>query len=320
MKAIRVREFGAPGVLKIENVDDPKAGSGQVVIDVKAAGINPVDTYIRAGTYARKPTLPYTPGTDAGGIVESVGAGVTRVKPGDRVYVSGTLTGTYAEKCLCDASRVHPLPDRVGFAPAAGIYVPYATAYQSLVHLAKGRAGETLLVHGASGGVGGASVQIARAIGMTIIGTAGSDRGRQLVRDQGAHHVLDHHASDFADQVSKVTGGKGPDVILEMLANVNLAKDLQMIGMHGRIVVIGNRGTIEINPRDGMMKDATVQGMLLFNASEEDLARIHAALYAGMEIGSLRPIVGQEFKLEDAPKAHEAVMTPGAFGKIVLLP
>ena len=320
MKAIRVREFGAPSVLKVENVDDPKAGSGQVVIAVKGAGVNPVDTYIRAGTYARKPALPYTPGTDAGGVVESVGPGVSRVKAGDRVYVSGTLSGAYAEKALCEVARVHPLPERVGFAQAAGIYVPYATAYQSLVHLAKGRAAETLLVHGASGGVGGASVQIARALGMTIIGTAGSERGRQLVRDQGAHYVLDHHAPDFTDQVSKVTGGKGPDVILEMLANVNLAKDLQMIGMRGRIVVIGNRGSIEINPRDAMSKDATVQGMLLFNASDDDLARIHAALYAGLENGTLRPVVGHEFKLEDAPKAHEAIMASGAFGKIVLLP
>ena len=147
-----------------------------------------------------------------------------------------------------------------------------------------------------------------------------SERGRTLVKEQGAHHVLDHHAADFADQVAKITNGKGPDVILEMLANVNLAKDLQMIGPRGRVVVIGNRGTIEINPRDAMAKDASVHGMLLFNATEEDLRRIHAALYAGFENGSLHPVVGTEFKLEEAPKAHEAVMQAGAFGKIVLIP
>jgi NADPH2:quinone reductase len=319
MKAIRVHEFGGPSVLKLESVPDPVAGTGQVVVNVKAAGINPVDTYIRAGTYARKPSLPHTPGTDCGGVIESVGSGVTQVKAGDRVYTSGTLTGSYAEKALCEATRVHLLPERVSFAQAAGVYVPYATAYQSLVHLAKGRANETLLVHGASGGVGTASVQIGRAIGMTVIGTAGSDRGRQHVREQGAHHVLDHHATDFAERVAKLTNGKGPDVVLEMLANVNLAKDLQIVGLRGRIVVIGNRGTIEINPRDGMARDATVQGMLLFNATEEELGRIHAALYAGMENGSLHPVVGREFRLEDAPQAHEAVMTAGALGKIVLI-
>jgi len=320
MKAIRVREFGAPAVLKIENVPDPTPGPGQVVIAIKAAGVNPVDTYIRAGTYARKPPLPYTPGSDAGGVVESVGPDVTRFKPGDRVYISGTLTGSYAEKALSDASRVHPLPERTSFTQAAGIYVPYATAYQSLIHIAKGTAAETVLVHGASGGVGSASVQIARARGMTVIGTAGSERGRTLVKEQGAHHVLDHHAADFTDHVARITNGKGPDVILEMLANVNLAKDLQMIGARGRIVVIGNRGTIEINPRDAMAKDASVHGMLLFNATEEDLRRIHAALYAGFENGSLHPVVGTEFKLEDAPKAHETCMQAGAFGKIVLIP
>jgi NADPH:quinone reductase len=320
MKAIRVKEFGGPAVLKIEDVQDPVAGPGQVVVAVKATGVNPVDTYIRSGTYAKKPALPYTPGTDAGGVIESVGTGVTRVKPGDRVYTSGTLTGTYAEKTLCDASKVHLLPERVSFGQAAGIYVPFATAFQSLVHIAKGRAAETLLVHGASGGVGSASVQIGRALGMTVVGSAGSDRGRNLVREQGAHHVLDHHAPDFAEQLSKVTNGKGPDVILEMLANVNLAKDLQIIGHRGRIVVIGNRGTIEINPRDAMARDATVHGMTLFNATEEELSRIHAALFAGLENGTLRPVVGNEFKLADAAKAHEAVLAAGAFGKIVLIP
>ncbi len=320
MKAIRVCEFGEPSVLKMENVPDPVPGPGQVLIAVKAAGVNPVDTYIRAGTYAKRPALPYTPGSDAGGVVEAVGAGVTHVRPGDRVYVSGTLTGAYAEKALSEAARVHPLPDRIGFPQAAGIYVPYATAYQSLVHLARARSGDTLLVHGASGGVGGASVQIGRAVGLTVIGTAGTERGRQLVREQGAHHVLDHHAADFAAQVGNVTNGRGPDIILEMLANVNLAKDLQIVAHRGRIVVIGNRGAIEINPRDGMAKDATIQGMLLFNATDDELRRIHAALYAGFENGSLLPVVGSEFRLEDAPKAHEAVMAPGAFGKIVLIP
>jgi NADPH2:quinone reductase len=320
MRAIRVTEFGGPSNLKVEEVADPTPGAGQVLIAVKAAGVNPVDTYIRSGTYAKKPPLPYTPGTDAGGVVESVGAGVTHVKAGDRVYLSGAITGTYAAKALAEAARVHLLPDKVSFAQAAGIYVPYATAYQSLVHIAQGRAGETMLVHGASGGVGTAAVQIGRAIGMTVIGTAGSDRGRDVVKEQGAHHVLDHHAPDFADQVARVTGGKGPDVILEMLANVNLAKDLQMIGFRGRIIVIGNRGTIEINPRDGMAKDATVRSMLLFNASDEELRRIHAALHAGFENGALHPVVGREFRLEEAPKAHEAVMAPGAIGKIVLIP
>jgi NADPH2:quinone reductase len=320
MKAIRVQEFGPPSVLRLEDVPDPKPGPRQVLVAVKAAGVNPVDTYIRAGLYARKPTLPYTPGSDAGGVVEAVGAEVTRFKAGDRVYTAGTITGTYAQKTLCEETQVQPLPERVSFSQAAGIYVPYATAYRGLTHTAKAQPGETILVNGASGGVGIAAVQIARALGMRVIGTGGSDRGRALVREQGAHVVLDHHLSDFTDQVLAATGGRGPDVILEMLANVNLEKDLKMIGPRGRIVVIGNRGRIEIDPRDAMTKESAILGFILWGATAAELAIVHAALYAGLENGALRPVVGQEMPLREAARAHETVMAHGAYGKIALIP
>src|SRR5215475_11962176 len=131
MKAVRVHQFGSPEVLSVQETPTPRPGPGEVLVRMHAIGVNPVDTYIRAGTYARKPALPFTPGTDGGGIVESVGAGVTRFKAGDRVYVTATLTGTYAEKALCEASRVYPLPEKISFSQAAGINVPYATAYQA---------------------------------------------------------------------------------------------------------------------------------------------------------------------------------------------
>lgn len=320
MKAIRVHQFGGPEVLRVEETADPVPGPRQVVVTVNAAGVNPVDTYIRAGTYARKPPMPYTPGSDGAGIVELVGSEVRSFKPGDRVYIGGTASGAYAEKALSEEAQIHPLPDRVSFAQAAGINVPYATAYRALFQLGNARAGDTVLVHGASGGVGIAGVQLARAAGLKVIGTAGSDRGRAMVLEQGAHHVIDHNAVDFVDQVHAATGGHGPNIIMEMLANVNLTNDLQMVATHGRILVIGNRGTIEMNPRDVMAKEAIVQGVLLFNVTPDDAIRIHSALYAGLENGSLRPVVGQELPLADAPRAHQAVMTPGAFGKIVLKP
>jgi NADPH2:quinone reductase len=155
---------------------------------------------------------------------------------------------------------------------------------------------------------------------MTVIGTAGTERGRRLVAEQGAHHVLDHTAADYPGQVMAVTGGAGPDVVLEMLANVNLQKDLDMVARFGRIVIIGNRGTIEINPRATMGKDATITGLVLWNASAAELASIMAALTAGLGNGTLRPVVGREFKLADAAAAHTAVLEPGAYGKIVLVP
>ena len=320
MKAIHVHEFGGPNVLRLEEIPTPKPGHRQVLVRVHAAGVNPVETYIRAGMYALKPALPYTPGTDGAGVVESVGEGLTHLHRGDRVYTTGSLTGTYAECALCEAAQVHPLPPAISFAEGACLFIPYYTAYRALFHCAAAQPGEVVLVHGASGGVGIAAVQVARSAGMTVIGSAGSDRGRALVRNQGAHHVVDHTASDAAKDLAALTGGRGPDVILEMLANVNLGKDLTMLAPKGRVVVIGSRGPVQIDPRESMSRDASIVGMLLFNATPEDLQRTHAALYAGLEHGTLRPVVGAELPLAEASRAHERIMSGGAHGKIVLIP
>ena len=320
MKAIRVSEYGGPSVLKLEEIPAPQPGQGQVLVRNHAAGVNPVDTYLRSNTDNRGPKLPYTPGSDAAGVIEAVGAGVTGFKIGDRVYVGGSVSGAYAEMSLCADTQVHPLPGAVTFAQGAGMNVPYATAYHALINRGHGSAGETVLVHGASGGVGIAAVQIARARGMTVVGTASTARGRQLVLEQGAHHVLDHTAPGYLKELTDLTGGRGPDVILEMLANVNLQNDLGVIAMRGRIVIIGNRGNTEVNARLAMNKDAAILGMALFHASPAQLAGIHAALVEGLRNGTLRPVVGQEIPLAQAARAHEAVMEAGHYGKIVLVP
>lgn len=320
MKAIVVREFGGPEVMKLDEIPLPKPGPGQVVVRIKAAGVNPADTYARSGNYSRKPDLPYTPGTDGAGAVETVGSGMRRVKPGDRVYTARTVSGTYAEYALALESQVQPLPERISWAQGAAVFVPYATAYRALEQVAHARGGETLLVHGASGGVGVAAVQVARARGMIVIGTAGTDRGRELALREGAHHVVDHRAAGYQDEVKELTGGRGVDVILEMLANVNLGADLKLLAPGGRVVVIGNRGEATINPRDLMFRDAAVYGMLLWNISDKDAEAAHAALVAGLENGTLRPVVGAELPLANAADAHRKVMEPGAFGKIVLIP
>jgi NADPH2:quinone reductase len=320
MKAIRVHSFGEPEVLRLEGIPDPKAGPGQVVIKTKAVGVNPLDTYIRAGTYARKPSLPYTPGSDIGGIVEEVGEGVKKVKKGDRVYTIGAQTGAYAEKAVCTEAQVLPLPGSLSFSQGAGVHVAYYTAYRALFFRAGAQAGESLLVHGASGGVGTAAVQLARAAGLTVFGTGGTEAGRRLILEQGAHHVLDHKSPGYLENGVALTGGNGFDVILEMLANLNLGKDLGALAFGGRVVVIGSRGTVEINPRDAMSRDAAVLGMLIMNASEKELAGMQAAVQAGLENGTLRPVVGQEIPLAEAARAHRAVLEPGARGKIVLIP
>ncbi|MGA8232259.1 MAG: NADPH:quinone reductase [Candidatus Acidiferrales bacterium] len=320
MKAIIVRAFGGPEVLQLEDAPDLQPGPTQVVIRNHAAGVNPVDTYIRAGTYARKPSLPYTPGLDAAGVVERVGASVKGFKVGDRVYVMMPATGTYAQQVLCEENSVHSLPEHVSFKQGAAIAVPYSTAFRALFHKAHARGGETVFIHGASGGTGIAAVQLAHAAGLQVIGTAGTAEGKKLAEKEGAQHVLDHHSPGYLEQAMTLTGGRGMDVIIEMLANVNLGKDLPLLAIGGRAVIVGNRGTVEINPRDAMGREAVIYGMTLWATSPEDMASIHGALRAGLENKSLRPVVGAEFPLSEAAKAQEAVTKPGAHGKIVLLP
>ncbi len=320
MQAIRVEAFGGPEVLQVREVPDPVPGPGEVLVRVRAAGVNPVETYIRSGAYGIRPELPYTPGTDGAGVVEAAGEGVTGIRAGDRVYLSGSLTGTYAQLCLCRAADVHPLSERVTFSQGAAVNIPYATAYRALFQRAHAAAGETVLVHGATGGVGIAAVQIAAAHGLTVIGTGGTDEGRRLVLEQGAAHVLDHRAPDYLAEVLSLTGGQGANIILEMLANVNLGRDLGVLARGGRVVVIGSRGTVEINPRDVMARDAAILGMVLFLAEGKELAGIHAALGAGLANGTLRPVVREEIPLAEAARAHQAVMEAGSHGKIVLTP
>jgi NADPH:quinone reductase len=320
MKSILVREFGGPEVLRLEETPTPKPAAGQVLVRVHGAGVNPYDTYMRGGGYAIKPPLPYTPGSDAAGVVEAVGEGVKSVKPGDRVYTAKTLTGAYAEYALALESQVHPLPAKISYAQGAGIWVPYGTAYHALHQCVHGRAGETLLVHGASGGVGIAAVQMARAMGMRVLGTAGTTKGLALVKQEGAEHAFDHAQPAYRDEILKTTGGTGVNLILEMLANLNLGHDLKMLARSGRVVVIGSRGDVTITPRDLMGRRSSIHGFALWDITESEEKEIHAGLIAGLENGTLRPVVGKEIPLAEAARAHREVMQPGAFGKIVLVP
>ena len=321
MKAILVRQFGGPEVLKLEEVPTPKPAAGQVLVKIHAAGVNPADTYARTGNYAVLPSLPYTPGTDGAGVVDSIGDGVKKVKPGDRVYVAKSLSGTYAEYAVALETQVRRLPDRISFAQGAGVFIPYGTAYHAIYHQAKAHAAETVLVHGASGGVGIASVQIARALGLTVFGTAGSAKGLELAQREGAHKIFDHSKSGYQEEITKATGGRGVDIILEMLANVNLGADLKLLAQMGRVVVIGSRGDVTITPRDLMSRRASIRAFTLWAFTEAESMEVHAGIIAGLENGTLRPVVGSEIPLKDAAQAHINVMKPsGAFGKIVLIP
>ncbi|MFY9835645.1 MAG: NADPH:quinone reductase [Xanthobacteraceae bacterium] len=319
MKAIRVHEFGGPEVLKLEDVATPKPSGGEVLVRIHAAGVNPYDTYMRAGTYAVKPPLPYTPGSDGAGVVEAVGEGVKKVNKGDRVYTARTLTGAYAEYALALEEQVHLLPANIDFKQGAGIWVPYGTAYHALHHSAKAHASETVLVHGASGGVGIAALQIARAMGLKVLGTAGTPKGLELAKREGAHQVFDHRKAGYQEEILQATDNRGVDIILEMLANVNLPYDTKLLASNGRVIVIGSRGEVTINPRELMGRRASIRALTLLAITAAEEADIHAGLFAGLENGTLRPVVGKVLPLAEAARAHKEILEPGAAGKIVLV-
>lgn len=319
MKAICVRAFGGPEVLELCDVPVPQAGPGQVIVRLMAAGVNPVETYIRSGAYAKLPALPWTPGSDGAGVVENAGAGVkSRLQPGHRVWVAGSLSGTYAERAVCDAGSVFALPEHVTFAQGAALAIPCSTAWRALMQRGAAKAVETVLVHGATGGVGGAAVQFAKAAGLRVLATGGSAAGREMLARLGADVIFDHSVPGYEDAIRAATDGKGADVILEMLANVNLARDLTLLGRGGRVVVIGSRGSIEVNPRELMLRDADVRGVMLGNTPALELAECHEAIARHLADGSLRPIIGRAFPLAEAAEAHRAVMAPGHAGKIIL--
>ncbi|KAK3087239.1 hypothetical protein FSP39_003459 [Pinctada imbricata] len=323
MRAIRVAQFGGPEVMKVESsVPVPTPAKSQVLINVKAAGINPVDTYIRAGTYALKPELPYTPGHDIAGVVEEVGSDVKSIKKGDRVFTIRTASGGYAEYCTAEADTTRHLRNRLSFEEGAGVGVPYYTAYRAVQIIGKARPGETMLVHGASGSVGLACIQYGCHLGLRVLGTAGSQTGVDLVKENGADAVFNHREENYVQEIMDSTDGNGPDIIIEMLANVNLEKDMTMVAKRGRIMVVGNRGSIEVTPRHLMAKESTVAGVMLFGSTQEEMKEMSGAIDAGLGPGGwVKPHIGREYSLDNAPQAHgDIINNTGATGRLIIKP
>ena len=316
MKAILIEDFGGPEVLRLQTLPDPRPANGEVVVRLHAAGVNPVETYQRAGTPPYNGELPFTPGSDGAGEIVAIGEEVSDWKIGDRVYVYAPKgNGTYAEMIACKSNQVHRLPDNVSFEQGAAIGVPYATAHRALFGKANAKAGEVVFIHGASGGVGTAAIQLANRAGLAVAGSASDEA---FIEKVGAKYTFNHHEDGYLSDALGATCGRGFDIILEMLANENLAKDPDVLAPFGRIVVIGNRGEATVNPRDWMGKEATIMGMTLFNVTGAQLQEIHADLVDGLQSGQLRPIIDKSFDLADAPSSHVAVMEGESHGKIVL--
>lgn len=318
MQAIRVNAFGSEENLKLErDVPIPTPAKNEVLIKVASAGVNPVDTYIRQGSFAIVPPLPYTPGHDCAGIVEAVGAEVTCFKTGDRVYSVYVDGGMYAQYATAPARLVQPLPEKLSFAQGAAIGIPYYTAARAL-HLKSGfKAGETVLVHGASGAVGLAAVQICKAVGLKVLGTAGTKEGMDLVRKNGADLAFNHRDQGYVQAIRDAVGGV--DIILEMRADTNLQTDLELLNTGGRVIVIGGRGKVEINPGFFMGKETHVIGIGLTHTTHEEYEKMHQLLSKGIQDGWLVPQISKIYPLKDAAKAHYDIMNnQGTAGKLVL--
>ncbi len=320
MKAIQIHAFGDPEVMQLNELPDLQPNAREVLVEVKAAGVNPVDCYIRSGDYAVKPNLPYIPGFDGAGIVKALGKGCKRFKRNDCVYCAGSITGTYAQQALCHEDQIFPLSKRLSFPQGAAIGIPYATAYLALYQKAQGKKGQMILIHGASGGVGLACLQLAQISGLKIIATAGTPEGCCLLQEQGADFIFNHRTPDYAKAILEVTQGRGVDIILEMAAHINLNNDLMLAARKGRIIIIGCRDAIQIQPRLLMVKEIKVQGVLIFNLTQNKRREIYQKLNLLFNKGSLNPIIGKEVPLSQAAQAHQDILKLPAYAKTVLIP
>ena len=322
MKAIHVHEFGGPEAMVLEDAVDPTPGVGQILVDVKAAGVNPVDTTFRSGAHplSKSLALPWTPGVDAAGDVVAVGEGVSGFAPGDRVF-GLAVSGAYAEKTLLSSLRTAKLPEGLSYEDGASLPVVLYTAYYALIYKAQLKAGETVLIHAGAGGVGCMGVQIAKAAGARVITTVSSEDKAAFCRGFGADVVVNYREEDFAERCLAETDGRGVDSVIEMVAVENFGDDCRAVKKYGCIVVLG-AGTGKnpvgsVNYPPFYSKDIDVRGLSLFN-SDPVFPEMVRQLNPMLADGRVRASVGETMPLVEAPRSHDLLMTGKVFGKIVL--
>ena len=324
MKAVRIHEFGGPEVLRYEDVETPAPGPSQVLVRIRAAAVNQVDVAVRRNSFPTPKQPPKTLGSDGAGIVETVGSDVTGVAPGDEVFFTGLgigSEGSYAEYALIAPVQAVRKPAGSSFEEAAALGLVFATAWYGLVRRAALAAGETVLVQGAGGGVGSAAVQLAHARGARVLATVSSAADAARVAELGADETIDRTAGDVTSEVGRLTGGRGVDVVLELVLSANLTADLGMIARGGRIVGIGGgpEPTVTIPTGPAIAVDASVLFASASNAGRAGTAEVLTEVARLVEKGALRPVVGRVFALSQAREAHE-LLAGHHFGKIVLVP
>jgi NADPH2:quinone reductase len=323
MHAIRYHEHGDEDVLTLDEVPRPTAGTGEVTVRVHAASVNPIDTYVREGNVSPSGGLPHIGGSDVAGTVESVGDGVERFEPGDRVFATGLglfQPGSYAEYVAVPAAKLAPLPDSVSFTEGAAAAMAFATAWRGLVTRGDLSVGDVCLVHGGSGGVGHAGVQIARHAGATVVATAREGEPAAMARELGADAVVDYRAEDLPAEIRAATGGEPVDVVLEPHAASNIVADLDVLVRGGRITVIGEDRAIQIPPgasMDGKIADADLRFMSIV-ASTDDQGPILRSVAPLLGDGTFEARVAKTYPLSAVADAQADVMAGGTLGKVVI--
>lgn len=324
MKAVRIDKFGGREVLQTVCIDEPIPNTNEVKIKLYTTGLNPNESYTISGTYgAFVPELPYVPGFDGAGVVEEIGPEVQNIKVGDRVFLSGFKakrnTGTYAEKVVIDTEHVYHLPDKLSMDEGAGLGIPMFAAYRALFQWANIQLGDYVLIHGASGAVGSLAIQMAKAVGAIVIGTSSTKEGRQQIIKMGADFAFDHLSTDNKYKFLRVTEERGPDVIIEMLANKNLEMDMQIIAVNGCIVIVGSRGSINITPRHLMGNEALVTAVNVGRMTVEDKEEALHGVMSFIENDAIKLLIGKKFTLDKAAKAHKEMMEGSGNGRTVFV-
>ncbi|WP_336361172.1 NADPH:quinone reductase [Haladaptatus sp. ZSTT2] len=323
MRAIRYHDYGDESVLSLDEVPRPEPAAGEVRVAIEAASVNPIDAKLREGLLKPTAGLPHVCGVDLAGVVDEVGAGVTRLEPGDRVYGTGfgwQDDGTYAEFAAVPADRLAVLPEGVSFETGAAAALVCTTAWRALVTRGDLRVGETCLVHGASGGVGHVAVQIAARAGATVVGTAHGAEAAEFVTGLGADAVLDYREDELADAVHEALGGRPADVVLDAHAAKHLETDLAAVGRGGRIVVIGQGAPVTLSPSvslAAMFDDVDVRFMSIM-ASTDDQRRVLDAVSPLLETGEISPSIEATYPLSEASAAMKHAASSGVLGKIVI--
>ncbi|MEK6712071.1 MAG: zinc-binding dehydrogenase [Nitrospinota bacterium] len=322
MKAVRVHQWGLDVPMRLDEVEDTRPAPGELLVKLGAAGVNPSDVATRAGSHVHAGGgLPYIPGLDAAGELAALGEEVKEFRPGQRVF-GRCAGGSYAELVRMDAGTAAELPDAYTYAEGASITLPFRTAWNALAFKAKAGPGETVLVQGGAGGVGMAAIQLGRVMGCRVFATVSSEAKAAFCRSLGAEEVIHYRQEDFAARCKELTGGQGVDVIVELAARENLAKDLEAIRVNGRIVVVAagrGEGPATFPVPALMTKDAQIFGITGVNLVPRmpEYVRRLAPL---LKEGRLRIHVDRAFPLAEADKAHELMRSGNFLGKIALVP